>query len=380
MLRAALSAVRASSALLLALGATGGCASSPPPSLLVDVRTDLVPAVELDRVRTERLAPGSADPLEVHEVPATEGDFARGVRVAELSGLARGTHIVHVVLLLRDAVVLDRLVLVTLDATRAVTVVLTRDCRGVTCPEPDDAPTASACLGGRCTDPACTPETPERCPEGPDCAADADCPAGASCAEPVCAGGACLLVARTGGCEAGAWCDPEAGCRPLEPGPDAGLTDAGVSDAGVSDAALLDGSAACSEGTFGGSEYRFCGTRTSWVDARAQCLVWGGPRAHLADIETFEEQEWLRAEVSARIGTTTPSGFHTGGNDMAEEGVWRWSDGTLFHDRGTPVGFDNGFRESTVGDEDCLESVVRGGGWNDLGCDDTRAFVCERTP
>ena len=87
------------------------------------------------------------------------------------------------------------------------TVVLTRDCRGVDCSMED---AASSCLGGRCSDPRCTPETPEFC--SAECAADGDCPTLSECSTPHCQDGLCLYRVEDARCGALERCDIELGC------------------------------------------------------------------------------------------------------------------------------------------------------------------------
>ncbi|MFK7987954.1 MAG: hypothetical protein AB8I08_18185, partial [Sandaracinaceae bacterium] len=72
------------------------------------------------------------------------------------------------------------------------------------------------CVGGRCADPRCTPESAEFCP-APLCEEAADCPAAADCNSNVCVVGACLSTFG-GICDAGT--------------ADAGSPDAGPPDAG----------------------------------------------------------------------------------------------------------------------------------------------------
>ena len=72
-----------------------------------------------------------------------------------------------------------------------------------------------------------------------------------------------------------------------------------------------------------------------------------------------------------------------GGSDAAEQGVWRWSDGDVFW-RGTATGSaeSGAYVKWAVGQpsdgagEDCTE-IRAGSMWNDVSCDQLRAFVCE---
>ncbi|MBX3270695.1 MAG: PD40 domain-containing protein [Sandaracinaceae bacterium] len=173
--------------------------------LVVELRSDLVPGVEIDRVRV--LVDGAA---RAELALGRDDALASGVRVAETT-LPAGAHDVLAVLERNGSAVLERAVRVEVVRATSVTVLATRDCRGVRCPA-DDA-TASACLGGACVRPECTPETPEACP-APACRADADCAPAGACAVGRCAGGACLAVGEDV-CGPALYCDPDRGCAAL---------------------------------------------------------------------------------------------------------------------------------------------------------------------
>lgn len=224
---------------MLAL-ALAGCTSSV--SMIVELRTELRAGAEIARVETDVFR-GDASPATdapLRSAPpralAPTEDALAGVRVAELDGLEPGTYLVRVRAL--DAAANHQgtaLVLVALRASRVVTAILTRDCRDVTCPG-DGAPTAIACLDGRCVEPTC-PEDPSTCPP-PECAADGECtPAGAAaCVRGACLAGFCVEYPDDARCGAGR-CDRVEGCvgdasdAGVDAGSDAGA-DAG-SDAGV---------------------------------------------------------------------------------------------------------------------------------------------------
>ena len=92
---------------------------------------------------------------------ASDG-FMAGKRSAELEDLEEGRYHLRVRLISADGVTaLERIVALELRATMVVTVVLSRNCRGIECPLAEDDPALTACLGGRCVNPACTPQTRE---------------------------------------------------------------------------------------------------------------------------------------------------------------------------------------------------------------------------
>ena len=209
----------------------GACRSGGEASLVVDVRTDLVPGVEFDGVRT--LASGRSD----DRLADGSQPWFEGVRVAEFGDLSPGELTLTLEVRSAGEVVVRRPLAVRLvRGVNAVTVAITRSCLNVRCPTGDD-PTATACLGGRCVDPSCTDETLDACFERPLCTSDESCPAAASCAVPRCVAGSCSYAARPGTCVPSEYCDPEEGCRPrmaTDAGLDAGIMDGGT-DAGLPD-------------------------------------------------------------------------------------------------------------------------------------------------
>jgi len=215
-----------------------GC-SSPSHGLVVDLRTDLRPGYDFVSVRTtlveatDRAAEGRQASLAV----AIDDDFTEGRRIAELDGLSTGPHLLRVELLDRAAaVVARRRVSTEVSGLRSVTLVITSDCFGVSCPGAMDPADATECAGGRCVSPECTEETPEACGVG-GCATDAECAASAACATARCEGGACFQRPDDGRCPDGSYCDIVDGCSdppPMDAG--APAVDAGGSDAGLADA------------------------------------------------------------------------------------------------------------------------------------------------
>ncbi len=233
---------RLSSFVLWVVGSlASGCA--PGLEVAVDVRTDLVSALEFDRVEVSL----DGAPAAVSRPGAAE-DFRVGVRTAEFSGLSRGRHEVVVRLALGERTTLARRVALRLEGSVILPVVLTRDCRGVECPGSGTV-TDSECLGGRCVEPGCSPLDPTLCAP-PECMGDGDCASATDCAEPRCAEGVCLEVSRQGACPAGEACVPGDGCvvvpgrDPSDAGPpDAGSMDSGPPDAGAIDAGPPDAGA-----------------------------------------------------------------------------------------------------------------------------------------
>jgi hypothetical protein len=251
-------------ALCLAAG-LAGC-DDGRPVLAVDLRTDLIPVVEFARVRTTVMDPAGGPSRLVDREVDERDDLIAGRRVAELPVDPGQVRLLVELVKSNGMIVAMRPVVVTVTGSTGVTVVITRDCRGVVCPGPGDDPAATACLAERCVEPECTVATPELCPP-PQCSSAGECPPGPACTEPQCEGGACLVAARDARCAPDELCDPELGCVPRPepvdagapvdagtgmdggPGPDAGPgrdaggdagsgTDAGPFDAGIFDSGV----------------------------------------------------------------------------------------------------------------------------------------------
>lgn len=217
-----------------------GCEGADPV-LVVQLVSDYAPGLEVASARTVVSSDvAGADALrEAIEDLTTRAALVDATRIAEVAIPAGHRYVVEVTLFdAGGARVASRRVALRFDGNAAVTVVMTRSCRDVTCPSAGDA-TATGCLGGRCVSPECTPEHPEACP-APECVGGGDCPAGAAaCVEPVCLSGTCGLRADDARCAEGARCHPEDGCEAAAE-PDAGPPDAGPPDAGPQDAGLPD--------------------------------------------------------------------------------------------------------------------------------------------
>jgi hypothetical protein len=191
--------------------------TSEESSLLVDLKTDLVPGVEFSAVRT--VIEGRPAPVEV--AAFMSDDFIAGRRVAEIDDIAAGTHVVVVSAIAADRTVLaERRFQVIVQGRYGLTAVITRDCRSVDCPVGD------TCVGGRCAPVDCVAPDDSSCPE-PECGDAPSCPVPASCAEARCIEGTCWY-APVMACGSGQYCSPEEGCIGVpDPPPDAGPGDAG---------------------------------------------------------------------------------------------------------------------------------------------------------
>uniref|UniRef100_A0A8C3W5V9 C-type lectin domain-containing protein n=1 Tax=Catagonus wagneri TaxID=51154 RepID=A0A8C3W5V9_9CETA len=122
----------------------------------------------------------------------------------------------------------------------------------------------------------------------------------------------------------------------------------------------------CPEGwlPFQGKCYYFSPNTKSWDEARQFCQE---NYSHLVIINNFAEQvsSPFQAHGSPRV-------YWLGLNDRNLEGDWRWLDGSP-----VTLSFWDPEEPNNLYDEDCA-SMNRGGTWNDLSCDKTTYWICER--
>jgi hypothetical protein len=197
-------------ALPLCLALALGCAPAAS-SLSIQIVSDMLPGVEVDELRVVVTGP-SGDTVVSSERPiATTDELARAIRVAELASPVEGSYRIELTLLRQGGEVQHREARARTPRDHVVTILVSRDCNGVTCPAPSGDPSAAACLGGRCVDPECSEEHPELCGppacEGTTCAASTN-----ECLETQCtASGVCVALPIDGACPGGT-CDPVVGC------------------------------------------------------------------------------------------------------------------------------------------------------------------------
>ena len=126
----------------------------------------------------------------------------------------------------------------------------------------------------------------------------------------------------------------------------------------------------CDQGwTQFGNKCYFWGTdMKKWIQAEDFCLSEGG---HLASIPTQAVNTFVWKEMDAR----GKKFFWIGGNDLEEEGIWRWTDCTpwefTFWYTGEPNNHGNKGQH-------CLyrNSGIK---WDDTDCTDAKPFVCSKT-
>lgn len=108
--------------------------------------------------------------------------------------------------------------------------------------------------------------------------------------------------------------------------------------------------------------------KASWVAAEEHCLEIGG---HLVAIKSLAEQD----AVAQLVALHTQSNYiFIGATDVEQEARWMWSDGER-------MGYSNwGPGEPNNGGtgEHCAVIATVEYKWDDLGCDGTRTYICER--
>ncbi|GAA6219120.1 CD209 antigen-like protein C isoform X1 [Lates japonicus] len=131
---------------------------------------------------------------------------------------------------------------------------------------------------------------------------------------------------------------------------------------------LLQQKRTCPTGwtNFSSSCYLLSAESGSWDQGREKCRARG---ADLVVIDSPKEQEFL-------LGFTSGSAW-IGLSDRDEERTWKWVDKTplnlTYWRENQP---DNGNGEPQWGEEDCAE--IRSDGWNDLSCDTSLRWICEK--
>ncbi|XP_075886982.1 asialoglycoprotein receptor 2-like isoform X2 [Nelusetta ayraudi] len=120
---------------------------------------------------------------------------------------------------------------------------------------------------------------------------------------------------------------------------------------------------------FSGSCYIFSTQPLSWERAREFCIKEG---ADLVTIDNAEEQKF----VSEKITEKTWIGL----NDREEEGTWKWAmdNSSLIHPFWSERQPDNGGNSKLWGQEDCVHLEMPAKKWNDLWCDNSMNFICEK--
>ncbi|XP_067458766.1 C-type lectin domain family 17, member A-like [Thunnus thynnus] len=111
----------------------------------------------------------------------------------------------------------------------------------------------------------------------------------------------------------------------------------------------------------------------SWEEGRKDCRDRG---ANLVVIDSAEEQKFL--SNFAKEGTQGWIGL----TDRVKEKTWEWTDGSQLSVKYWRASQpDNGGGYSKLGEEDCAHIITGGNtlmNWNDLSCDTSLVWICEK--
>lgn len=212
-------------ALLLLIAPLVACPSTPPDTLVVELRTDYVPGVDFARLSLrEAGATVAGRALARDEVGA---DWTSAARVLS-EPVAGGEHAYVFTLEAADGeMVAERPFRVEVRGRTGVVLLLARSCEDVSCPAPGGAPGANACLAGSCVPDDCLDGSESTCGGYvPECTSDSEC--GTSPCAPIACEAPGFCFPESFDCPVGEYCDLSRGCLPVpDPDVDAGF-DAGV--------------------------------------------------------------------------------------------------------------------------------------------------------
>jgi len=117
-----------------------------------------------------------------------------------------------------------------------------------------------------------------------------------------------------------------------------------------------------------GNNYYFSKVSASWSAANSYCKnLWDG-QGNLATINDNRENEWIFNQARQKS-------VWIGGNDIATEGQFVWSDGCSMSYRKWAANQPDNWNSN----EDCLHLVAhQNGKWNDIICSASMRFVCQK--
>ncbi|XP_028447514.1 galactose-specific lectin nattectin isoform X2 [Perca flavescens] len=120
---------------------------------------------------------------------------------------------------------------------------------------------------------------------------------------------------------------------------------------------------------FGSRCFSFNFQGKSWTDAENFCKSDGG---NLASVHSEEEQLFLRDFIKKVTGEAKWAWI--GGFDSVQEGLWMWSDGSIFDYKS----WASGQPDNADGIEHCLHMNFQGDNWNDTPCSRLLPFLCSK--
>nr|XP_022342030.1 macrophage mannose receptor 1-like [Crassostrea virginica] len=109
------------------------------------------------------------------------------------------------------------------------------------------------------------------------------------------------------------------------------------------------------------------GPSSNYNSARTTCRQLGGD---LMKIDTMDDRYWLEQQMIMNGHNTM---YYTGLNDIAQEGTYRWADGSLYN-----ISVVNWNQEPNAwgGNEDCA-AILPDYTWNDEDCTLSFQYICE---
>nr|XP_021324869.1 macrophage mannose receptor 1-like [Danio rerio] len=125
----------------------------------------------------------------------------------------------------------------------------------------------------------------------------------------------------------------------------------------------------------------------NWQDAESYCVAQNGHLVSVHDQETIsfltgaahlgyplhwvkKQSTWVRTQISSSI-------YWIGLNDIASEGNWEWSDGSVFYPYLSY--WKEGQPDNWADNEDCGQvQGASNGQWNDETCTSRRQYICKR--
>lgn len=147
-----------------------------------------------------------------------------------------------------------------------------------------------------------------------------------------------------------------------------------------------DGVCPCNLETYGGHNYLFCQTQTTWFDAQAHCQSMGSYQ--LTSINDASEQSWIWGKtVIYGSFTWWWLGYHNQNatSNQEPDGGWEWLDGSA-------TGYENWYPwhpqqpDNSNNNEDCAHIDPSHSHWNDLDCNSDNwygtalFYICESQP
>ncbi|XP_028420438.1 ladderlectin-like isoform X1 [Perca flavescens] len=117
--------------------------------------------------------------------------------------------------------------------------------------------------------------------------------------------------------------------------------------------------------------FQYFPTAMTWAKAEKNCQSLGG---NLASVHNIFEYREIQRIMATTLSIKSKEAW-IGGTDAQEEGVWLWSDSSLFSYQNWCPGEPSNWR----GSQHCLQmNFGEGKCWDDVGCSALLPFVCSK--